>query len=78
MCVKAVLMAARQVPCCSTLFSTSSAHRRHLEEWPDEDHRTRVAFIMRGIRFEDLLTSLEAFRCRVGARPRLLEANALV
>jgi hypothetical protein len=49
-------MAARQVPYCPTLFSTSSAHRRHLEEWPDEDHRTRVVFIMRGIRFEDLLT----------------------
>jgi hypothetical protein len=71
-------MATRQVPSCSTLFSTSSAHRRHLTEWPDEDHRTRIVFIARCIRFEGLLTSLEAFRCIVGARPRLLEANALV
>ena len=50
----------------------------HLEEWPDEDHRTRIVFITRGIRSEELLTSLEAFRCIVGARPRLLEANAPV
>jgi hypothetical protein len=71
-------MAARPVPSCSTLFSTSSTHRRHLKEWPHEDHRTGIAFIARCIRFEDLLTSLEAFRCIVGARRRLLEANALV
>jgi hypothetical protein len=49
-------MAARQVPPCSTLFSTLSAHRRHLEEWPDEDRRTRIVFITRGIYFEGLLT----------------------
>jgi len=36
------------------------------------------SLITRGIRFEDLLTSLEAFRCIVGARPRPLETNALV
>jgi hypothetical protein len=31
----ACLMAARQVPSCSTVSSTSSTHRRHLEEWPE-------------------------------------------
>lgn len=50
----------------------------HLEEWPDEDHRSRIIFITRGIRSEELLASLEAFRSIVGAGPRLLEANAPV
>jgi G3E family GTPase len=50
----------------------------HLEAWPDEDHRTRIVFITKGIRSEELLASLEAFRHIVGARPRLLEANAPV
>jgi G3E family GTPase len=50
----------------------------HLEEWPDEDHRSRIVFITRGIRSEELLTSLEAFRRLIGAGPRLLEANAPV
>jgi G3E family GTPase len=47
----------------------------HLKEWPDEDHRSRLVFITRGIHSEELLASLEAFRSILGARPRLLEAN---
>ena len=47
----------------------------HLEEWPDEDHRSRVVFITRGIPSEELLVSLEAFRRIIGAGPRLLEAH---
>jgi G3E family GTPase len=47
----------------------------HLEEWPDEDHRSRIVFIMRGIHSEELLASLEAFRYLIGAGPCLLEAN---
>ena len=50
----------------------------HLGEWPDEDHRSRIVFITRGIRSEELLSSLEAFRVIFGAGPRLLEANAPV
>jgi G3E family GTPase len=50
----------------------------HLEEWPDEDHHSRVVFITRGIHSEELLNSLEAFRRLVGAGPRLLGANAPV
>jgi G3E family GTPase len=50
----------------------------HLEEWPDEDHHSRIVFITRGIRSEELLASLEAFRRLIGAGPRLLEANAPV
>ncbi len=50
----------------------------HLGEWPDEDRRSRIIFITRGIRSEELLASLEAFRGIVGAGPRLLEANAPV
>ena len=50
----------------------------HLEEWPDEDRRSRIVFIMRGIRSEELLASLEAFRSIVGAGPRLLEVDAPV
>ena len=47
----------------------------HLEEWPDEDRRSRVVFITRGILSEELIASLEAFRRIIGAGPRLLEAN---
>ncbi len=50
----------------------------HLEEWPNEDHSTRLVFITRGIRSEDLLASLEAFRNLIGAGPRLVEAEAPV
>jgi G3E family GTPase len=50
----------------------------HLGEWPDEDRRSRIVFITRGVRSEELLDSLEAFRSILGAGPRLLEANAPV
>jgi G3E family GTPase len=50
----------------------------HLKEWPDEDHQSRVIFITRAIRSEELLASLEAFRRLIGAGPRLPEANAPV
>ena len=50
----------------------------HLAEWPDEDRRSRIVFITRGVRSEDLIASLEAFRGIVRAKPRLLEANAPV
>jgi G3E family GTPase len=50
----------------------------HLEEWPDEDRRSRIISITRGVRSEELLASLQAFRGIVGAEPRLLEANAPV
>ncbi len=41
----------------------------HLDRWPDEDHRSRIVFITKGIRPEELLGSLEAFRGVFGARP---------
>ena len=50
----------------------------HLGEWPDEDRRSRIVFITRGVHSEELIVSLEAFRGIVGAKPRLLEANAAV
>ena len=50
----------------------------HLEEWPDEDRRSRIVFITRGVRSEELLASLKAFQGILGAGPRLLEANAPV
>ncbi len=50
----------------------------HLEEWPDADRDTRLVFITRGIRSEELLASLEAFRGILGAGPRLVDANAPV
>ena len=50
----------------------------HLEAWPDDDRRSRLVFIARGISSEELIGSLEAFRRIIGARPRLLEANAPV
>jgi G3E family GTPase len=34
---------------------------RHLDEWPDDDHRTRLVFITRGVAREELERSLLAF-----------------
>jgi G3E family GTPase len=37
-------------------------HRpRHLAAWPDDDHRSRIVFIVRGIEREAVLASLQAF-----------------
>jgi G3E family GTPase len=37
-------------------------HRpRHLDAWPDADHRTRIVFITRGIERDAVLASLRAF-----------------
>jgi G3E family GTPase len=37
-------------------------HRpRHLDAWPDADHRTRIVFITRGIERDAVLASLQAF-----------------
>jgi G3E family GTPase len=47
----------------------------HLDRWPDENHRSRIVFICRGIRSGELLGSLEAFRGLVGARPLPLGAE---
>ncbi|MBV9452788.1 MAG: GTP-binding protein, partial [Rubrobacter sp.] len=47
----------------------------HLEGWPDEDHRSRVVFITRDVRSEELVASLEAFRQLIGVSPRVFEAN---
>ena len=33
----------------------------HLDTWPDEDHRSRIVFIARGIECEAVERSLEAF-----------------
>jgi G3E family GTPase len=41
----------------------------HLDEWPDEDHRSRIIFITKRIRPEELLDSLRAFRGLLGAQP---------
>jgi len=45
---------------------------QHLEEWPDEDHDSRLVFITRDISGGDILASLEAFQRLIGARPRRL------
>ncbi len=47
----------------------------HLDRWPDEDHRSRIVFITRGIRAEEVLASLEAFRGLLGARSLPLHAE---
>ena len=41
----------------------------HLDRWPDEDHRSRIVFITKGIRPEEVLGSLESFSGLLGARP---------
>jgi G3E family GTPase len=50
----------------------------HLGEWPDEDRRSRIVFITRSIRPEELLDSLLAFRGLFGARPLPLHAEQSV
>ena len=50
----------------------------HLDEWPDEDHRSRIIFITKRIRSEELLSSLRAFRGLLGARPLPLHAEQSV
>jgi len=47
----------------------------HLDRWPDEDHRSRIVFITKGILPEELLGCLEAFRGLLGARPSPLGAR---
>jgi G3E family GTPase len=37
-------------------------HRpRHLAAWPDDDHRSRIVFITRGLERDAVLASLQAF-----------------
>ena len=50
----------------------------HLEEWPDGDHQSRIVFITRGIRAEEIVDSLETFSGLIGAMPQPLEANLRV
>jgi hypothetical protein len=33
----------------------------HLDEWPDDDHRSRIVFIGRGVTGEELAASLATF-----------------
>ena len=47
----------------------------HLDRWPDGDHTSRIVFITKGVRPEELLGSLEAFRGLLGARPFPLGAG---
>ena len=76
--VKALLAVADAGPVLLNGLQHVVRPPEHLEEWPGEDRRSRVVFIMRGIRSEELLASLEAFRSVVGAGPHLIEANAPV
>lgn len=48
---------------------------RHLDEWPDEDHSSRVIFITRGIKRDEILSSLSAFGNLLGAKPVPLVGN---
>jgi G3E family GTPase len=50
----------------------------HLDRWPDEDRRSRIVFITRRIRPEELLDSLLAFRGLLGARALPLHAEQSV
>ncbi len=50
----------------------------HLDKWPDEDRRTRIIFITKRIRAEELLDSLQAFRGLLGARPFPLHTERAV
>jgi G3E family GTPase len=45
----------------------------HLDEWPDEDKRSHVVFIMRSIDPEQILSSLHAFQDILGSRASIRE-----
>ncbi|OLN23567.1 cobalamin biosynthesis protein CobW [Domibacillus antri] len=45
----------------------------HLDEWPDEDKRSHVVFIMRSIESEQILLSLHAFQDILGSRASIRE-----
>lgn len=47
----------------------------HLDQWPDEDKRSRIVFIVRGISQEDIETSLLAFN--FSAKTMRLERSSL-
>ena len=50
----------------------------HLDEWPDEDHGSRIIFITKHIRPGEILESLRAFQDLLGASPVLLvEGNRI-
>jgi G3E family GTPase len=50
----------------------------HLDEWPSDDRRSRIIFIMRGIDPMDILQSLKAFQYLIGAKAELLEMEVFV
>lgn len=45
---------------------------RHLDEWPDDDTRTRIVFIAKGVGANEILASLGAFSGLLGAKPQPL------
>jgi G3E family GTPase len=50
----------------------------HLDEWPSDDQRSRIIFIMRGIDPNDVLQSLRAFQYVLGSVPELLELEVII
>ncbi|GAX89249.1 CobW family GTP-binding protein [Effusibacillus lacus] len=48
---------------------------QHLKDWPDQDHRSHLVFIMRDIDPTEIMNSLSAFQNFLGAQPVLLETN---
>lgn len=41
----------------------------HLQEWPDENCKSRIIFIMKSIRSDEIMVSLRAFKRVLGAQP---------
>lgn len=50
----------------------------HLNEWPTEDKRSRIVFIMQLIQPEEILNSLKAFQHVLGSEVNLIEMEVLV
>ncbi|CAN5492763.1 MAG: GTP-binding protein [Actinomycetota bacterium] len=49
---------------------------RHLDEWPDDDTRTRIVFIAKGIGADEIISSLDAFAGLLGAKPHRIVHEA--
>lgn len=50
----------------------------HLEQWPSDDHRSHIIFIMKSIEPLDILSSLKGFQHLVGAEPSMLEMDVRI
>ncbi len=50
----------------------------HFRDWPSDDHTSRLVFILRNARGDDILSSLTAFQAFLGAKPAFVEVDRVL